>query len=183
MKIKSQKKSKLGFTLIELVLYASLVSLLVLGVSSFWSVIKQLGLKDKAISAVEEQGAFISDVISQRIREAKKVCIPSSSGTENSGDTLDLDTNCISHTANEIEFAMEAGDTGKLVMTEGGTDEYLLTDERVNISSIAFTKAKDPLGGTASVNFTFTIEARSYSATSEYRYVKTFSGGGTLRLE
>ncbi|MES2023087.1 MAG: prepilin-type N-terminal cleavage/methylation domain-containing protein [Patescibacteria group bacterium] len=183
MKIKMLNKiinKKSGFTLIELVLYVSLVSVLVLGVASFWNVIRSIGLKNKSVSAVEEQGAFVSDIMNERIRQATHVCTPTSAG--DTAHTLDLDTNCTVHTGSEVSLALDIH--GILILTEGGQD-YSLTDERVSMpsSSINFTKAQDTVhGGAESVNYTFVMQSKDYSSSSPFSYEKTFSGGGVLRV-
>jgi len=173
-----QKKNK-AFTLIELILYLSLVSVLVIGVTSFFSIIKDTSIKEKSISTVEEEGAFSADILSQKIREARNVCIPTTSGTSGQTLMLDMDTNCNSHTANRVRFALDG--SGILQITEGAGSPVNLTDDRVLLSSLIFVKAEDPLGGSPSINYTFIMQAKSYSGTSEYYYSKTFSGGGTLR--
>ncbi len=104
--------------------------------------------------------------------------MPSSSG--DSASTLDLDTSCTVHTSNRVQLGLTGG---ILEIIEGVNSPIALTDTRTYISSITFTKAKDPLGGTASVNYTFTMQSKSYSSTQEFGYQKTFLGGGTLRVE
>ncbi len=177
--MRKQNKNKNGFTLIELALYVSLVSLLTLGISSFFSIIKQVEIKNKSISAVEEQGAFVADILSEKIRQAKGVCVPVSSGISGSTDNLDLDSDCISYTSDRVRFALDGNDL--LQITEGSGSPVLLVDSRVYISSLSFIKAQDPLGGPPSVNYTFTMQARSHLPNSEFRYSKDFSGGGTIR--
>lgn len=172
-----KQSSQFGFTLIELILYISLASVLLIGVTSFFSVIKQIDLKNQAVSAVEEQGAFAADLISQRIRDASLVCTPAASA---SGATLDLDSNCSVHTGNEVSFSVNGG--GQLTVNEAGATGVLLTDTRTYISSITFTNTTDPTSGPANVTFSFTIQAKSYGPTSEYYYSKTFTGGGTVRV-
>ncbi|MCE9585499.1 prepilin-type N-terminal cleavage/methylation domain-containing protein [Candidatus Nomurabacteria bacterium] len=176
------KKNKKGFTLIELVLYASLVSLLVLGVSSFWSIVKQFNLKNKSMTAVEDQGAFVADFISEHIRNAGEVCLPLTSGISGRGAVLIIDDNCSPNTSAQTRFAVS---NGILSVKEGSSSpvETNLTDSRVYVSNLDFVKAKDPSGGPSSVNYSFVIQSKSYSNTTAYSYQKTFSGGATLRVQ
>ncbi len=168
--IYSSRKKTSGFTIIELVLYATLVALLSLGIASFWDITKQAGLKDKSISIVEEEGVFAADVIGEHIRTARRICIPSGSGSTES--TLDLDSNCTVHTGNHIVFTLSGG---RLIMTENGSD-IPLTDARAYISSITFANA-----GGSSIDYSFTMESKNYSSTDSFGYSKIFSGGGTIR--
>ncbi len=170
MRKKITRNNNAGFTLIELMLYASLVALLTLGIASFWDITVQAGLKDKSISAVEEEGGFAAQVIADKIQSARGICSPDSSGEDLS--TLTLDSNCAVHTDEYVFFSL---DNGKLTMSLGGDDIYL-TDARVYISSIHFINT-----GGVSIEYSFTLESESYSADSSFGYSKTFSGGGTIR--
>lgn len=176
MRMNIHKNKNSGFTLIELILYASLVSLLVLGISSFWSIIKEVNLKNKSISAVEEQGAFVADVISQKIREAGNVCSPLPG---ESGEILDLDSDCDSHTEERVRILLVSG---RLFALQASLLS-MLSDTRVYIPSITFSNTTDLSGGPANVNYTVTLQSKNYSANSEYSYSKTFSGGGTIRVD
>lgn len=181
----TNKKNGAGFTLIELILYISVASLVILGVSAFFSVEKKIEVKNKSISAVEEEGAAVADIISQKLSEAAGVCTPATSGEQS--DSLVLDSDCVSHTSDEVTFSLD--DNNQLLMSQGGGasiseragEGIALTDSRVSIRSISFTNTTDTEGGPAEVDFTFEMRSKSYSSTEEYSYSKPFSGGATIK--
>src|SRR4051812_761321 len=65
-----------AFTLIELLLYIAVTSVIMFGVSSFLIVSLQSRVKNQTIAEVEQQGAEVMAVVTQSARNAKTVTAP-----------------------------------------------------------------------------------------------------------
>ena len=76
-----KKKKKAGFTLIEILLYISLVSIVVFGISNFFVLIQRVKVKNQIIATVNSEGTFVSDFLSRAIRESTGVVFPPPGGS------------------------------------------------------------------------------------------------------
>ncbi|MBT6067808.1 prepilin-type N-terminal cleavage/methylation domain-containing protein, partial [bacterium] len=85
MKIFSNKK---GFTLVELILYVAIGSIILLIITSFFQTNLSSRAKVKSITEVDQQGAYLMQTITQTIVNAEAINSPSI-GT--SATTLSLD--------------------------------------------------------------------------------------------
>ncbi len=178
-------KNKRGFTLMEMIFYVSLTSLIVLSMSSFFQLIQQIKVKNQAISVVEEQGTFVANKINETIRNARNnistmiICTPESL-TPSDELYLDTDGNCGNNTADQIKFSVDSG-TGIISITQGA-DTYDLTDVRVLVGYADNSSNYFEYGGGDSVDYSFKLSAKSYGSTWEYQYSKDFSGAATIRI-
>ena len=120
-------KKNEGLTLIELLLYLSLVIIIVLTISSFFIVVQKNKVKNEAISTVEDQGKFAMGVVSEAIHRAVRVVEPSLGDLTNS-----LILSMSDPTKDPTIFSVD--NDGILNMTEGSNSPIPLTDERVLIS-------------------------------------------------
>lgn len=77
------KANQNGYTLIELLLYISIVSSLLISVSLFFATTADSRIKNQSISEVNKQGELAMDIITQTIRNADSITSPiaSASGT------------------------------------------------------------------------------------------------------
>ena len=69
-------KANKAFTLIELIIYISLVSLMLLGIASFTKMTLQTRARNQVIAEVEQQGVQVMQILSQTIRNAESILFP-----------------------------------------------------------------------------------------------------------
>lgn len=157
-----------GFTLLELLLYVSVASILLVGVVSFLIVLQTARVKQTTISEVEQQGQQVMEYITQTIRNAEGVTSPTA-GTDDSALTLDV----VAAASDPTVIALSGG---RLQVSEGAapTTSYL-TSDHVTISDLTFSNSA--ISGTRdSITVSFTLSYLNLAGTQEYTYEATFSG-------
>ncbi len=160
-----------GFTLIEMVLYATIASLVIAGVSMFLATVLQSRARSTAISEVEGQGIQVMQLITQNIRNASTTSTPSAGSTAAS---LSL-TMLSGYTP--VVFSLA---TGTLQVKEGANAAVSITNTDVTASNLSFTN----LGlssTTGSVQVKFTLTLNNFSPTNGSSYSKTFIDSATVR--
>lgn len=161
-----------GFTLVETLLYVSIVSVMLLVMSAFLFLILQSRTKFQTISEVDQNGIQVMQIISQTIRNAKQINIPAQGAT---GATLSL----------EVENAEKTptvfNSSGANIQIKEGTGATIpLTSSKVSVSGLEFyniSKANTP----GIIRFSFTLSHLNPSGRQEYDYSKTFYGSAALR--
>jgi prepilin-type N-terminal cleavage/methylation domain-containing protein len=176
MKVTSYKlqvtNCRRGFTLIEMILYISILSVMILALTSFLYLSYTSRIKATVIAEVEQQGNQTMSLMSQNIRNSSLITIPTAGG---SGSSLTLTeyTGALSPTV--------INQTGnKLQITEGANAAVDLTSNRVVVSGLTFqnlSRASTP--GTVRIQFTLTH--LNPDNRGEYVYSKTFVTSATLR--
>lgn len=157
------KKIARGFTLIEMLLYIVIVATVLLGVFAFLNVLVRSRVKITTAMEVEQQGVFISEILSQDIRNAISVDNVSSNGLSVTG------------TSGTISIGFE---DGKIVRSDNsGTAS--LTSGRVIASEFSITNLAS--AGSPSVQISFTLSNTNLSHRTEYDYSRAFTTTATLR--
>lgn len=161
-----------GFTLVELLLYISISTTVLLAGSLYMSTLLAARVKNQAIHEVEQQGLYAMNMISGSARNAELISSPSS-GVSAGLLTLDVIT-----AANDPTVYNLAG--GKLTVKEGSAAAIPLTNDRVIMSGLSFQNLS--AGGTpGTIRIRFTLSHTNPSNRQEYVYTKTFYGGTSLR--
>ncbi len=167
-----QLNIKKGFTLVELLLYIAISSVILLVTTSFLSALLESRVKNQTILEVESQGAQVMQMINQTLRNSATINSPA---TSTSAATLSVDT--YTATNNPTVFDISAG----VIRIKEGTGVVVpLTNSRVTVSALTFqnlSRASTP----GTVRATFTITYINSSGRNEYNFTKTFTGSGTLR--
>ncbi len=150
---KNQKKSVVqrGFTLVELLLYVSIIGAIVLSVAGFLSLLMQSRVKNQTISEVEQQGIQVMQIITQTGRNA---------GSINFTTAFDL--------------------SGGVIRINDGSGPVALTNSRVTASGLTFQNLSRA-GTPGTIRIQFTLTHINPSGRNEYDYNKTFYGTATLR--
>lgn len=155
-----------GFTLIELLLYISLMGILVLAASSFVTMTFSAKVKNKTISEVEQQGEYISYLISQSIKNSSGLNSPN---TGASASSLSLASSDITH--NPIVFSLAGGN---IVLSYAGGANINLNNNLVAASNLIFYNLSYP-GTDGNIKAQFTLSASDPYGRSEYIYSKNFN--------
>ena len=171
-KLKLQKNRK-GFTLVETLLYVSIVSIMLLVMSAFLFLILQSRTKYQTISEVDQEGIQVVQIITQTIRNSKKINVPAVGA---SGATLSVDM-------------LDAGKT-PTVFNSAGTNMQIkegtgvitpLTASKITVSGLSFSNVS-MVNTPGVVKFQFTLTYVNLSGRNEYDYSKTFYGTASLRF-
>ena len=163
---------KKGFTLVEVLLYLAILSIVVLAFSSFLFLSYTSRIRASVISEVEQQGDQTMTLITQNIRNAANVSSPLSGSTSNSL-TLTQYTAGVSPTVFD-----QLGNTMRI--TEGAGSAINITSNRVNVTNFSFQNLSRP-STPGNIQIKFTLTYASSSNRNEYSYSKTFISTASLR--
>lgn len=167
-----QLQTNKGFTLVELLLYVSIVSIMILTVSAFLPLFMQSRVKNQTISDVEQQGTALMQIITQTTRNAQSITSPTT-GTSASSATFDVVTAGVDPTIFDLSG-------GAIRITEGAGSPVSLTNSRVTASGLTFQNlSRTSTPGIIRVQFTLT--GVNPEGRQEYNYSKTFYGSASLR--
>jgi Tfp pilus assembly protein PilW len=155
-----------GFTLVELLLYVALTTIMVATISTFLFLMLQVRVKSQVINEVEQQGQQAMQRITQVIRNATDITVPTQGA---SGSSATLVVTPAGNSPTVFDFS-----AGALRITEGAGSPVVLTNARVAASALTFTNVSR---STAShdLRVQFTLTAVNNSGRNEYDYAKTFT--------
>ncbi len=168
-KLLSQK----GFTLVELVLYVSICSILLLTISSFLTFLLGARVRSQAITEVNQQGFQVMSLITQTIRNGRSIQVPNI-GTSSS--TLSITTG--NALLNPTIFNLSST---TMQIKEGSKIAFPLTNSRVQISSLTFENISSGSSTEKIIRVSYTIDYINQGGRSEYSFTKSFNGSATLR--
>lgn len=161
-----------GFTLVELLLYVSIASVMLLVISVFLSTLLESRIKNQTIAEVEGQGIQVMQMITQTARNAEAITSPAL-GASASSLTLDVITAGSDPTIFDLA-------SGVIRIKEGAGSAVALTNSRVTASALTFQNfSRTSTPGTIRIMFTLTYV--NSSGRNEYTYSKTFYGSASLR--
>lgn len=174
MKTQKIKFNNSGFTLIELIFYIALFSVFFVSLFLVLNIFYENKTKNSTIIEVEQQGLFISQTISQEIRNAQSIISPTI------GDnSLSLSLEAYENFRNPIVFSLLSE---AILLSENGVDIDNLNSSRVIISDLIFIN-NSIVGDIQSINFSFTISYKNNSGKKEYDYSKDFFASVSLNLK
>jgi len=161
-----------GFTLIELILYVAIASILLTVISLFLSTVIKSRLKQQSMTEVESQGLQIMEQITRTIRSAETINSPTSG---NNSNTLSLGMSNGSQNPTVFESS-----GSQIQITEGTGSPIALSNGRVNISNLDFknlSRADTP----GLIQVEFDLDHVNNSGRNEYTFSKSFSTSSSLR--
>ncbi len=165
-------KSFKGFTLVELVLYVSISSILLLTISVFLGTLIESRIKNNTLAEVDQQGVQAMQILTRTLRNAEGIITPTV-GNTSSSLTLDVFTSVDDSTVFDLLG-------GQLRITEGSGDAVPLTNTSVVVSDLIFENlSKDNTSGVVRVEFTLTYD--NSLGRSEYNFSKSFFTSASLR--
>ncbi len=166
------RRKNRGFTLVELLLYGGLLSILIFSTTIFLTLILQTRTKNQVITEVEQQGALVLVRLMQVVRNSVLINTPA---TGASGSSLSV--SMPQAALNPTVFALSSG---VITMTQGASSAVSLTNNLVSVTGLTFSnvsRASTP--GTARVQFT--VSYINNSGRNEFDYSKTFDSDVSLR--
>jgi type II secretory pathway pseudopilin PulG len=151
---KKKTQNQKGFTLIELVLYAGILSILVGVMSALFGSIVEVQMESEATSAVDQDGRYILSKMlydMKSINENDVIVVPVNPG--DSGSTLQVQISAINYT-----YSIDAN--SNLVVTNTTTGESnVLNSYNTSVSGLTFQRLGAG-GANDTVRVSFTIQSR-----------------------
>jgi Tfp pilus assembly protein PilW len=165
-------RTKKGFTLVELLLYVALTTIMVGTTSVFLFITLQVRVKNQVITEVEQQGQQAMQRITQVIRNATDITTPAQ-GVSGASATLVVVPAGNSPTIFDLS-------AGALRIKEGAGAAVVLTNARVTASALNFTNLSRS-ASSHDIRVQFTLTAVNSSGRSEYDFTKTFTTTAHVR--
>lgn len=148
-------KKKQGFTLIELILYIAIITIVMSALIPFaWSIIEG-GVKSGIEQEVSSQARYVSERIKYEIRNANSI---------NSISTLSIDLNTKTNATTVIDLA---GGKVRIKYGAGGTPVNLNSND-TNITSLTFTDYRSADTKTKHIQFSFIVDDNYVGTRQEY---------------
>ncbi|HSX07439.1 MAG TPA: type II secretion system protein [Candidatus Saccharimonadales bacterium] len=161
----SKTAAQRGYTLLELLLYMAIISILLAATTAFLGVTVDARVKNQTVAEVNDQGVAVMDYIMQTIRNASSITAPAAAASSTSL-TLVVPTGSLSPTV----FSL-SGTT--LQVKEGAAAAVSLTNSKVQVTSLTFTNLTRS-GTSGAVQVSFVMSRTNPNAHNEYDYQKTF---------
>ena len=161
-------KNGAGFTLIELILYVSILTIMLSAIIPFaWDVIGS-SAKSATQQEVNTQARYVSERIKYEIRRASEI-------TAVTPTSLNL-TNFSPDTTTVIDILYE-----KIRINKNGGGEINLNSDNTTISSLTFTDYRSADSKTKNIQFTFTLNSLFGSAGQKYTATTTIESDAEMR--
>lgn len=169
--------NKSGLTLIELLLYIAIFSIIITAVVSVGISATAQRVRNNAVAEVDYQGEAVMSYITQTIRNSQTLNSPT---PNNASENISINT--INSANNPTVFdSVSDGARQRIRVREGSpTVDNYLTNNRVTVTNISFVNSTVN-GGRDSIRIQYTLQYYNSSGRAELNYQKTFYGGVTLR--
>lgn len=167
------QKNKKGFTIVELLLYIGIVSVIVFSLSIFVTLVISVRTKNQTVLLVEQEGAAIMQNITQTIRNSSAINQPLAGAT---GATLSLEE--LNSSLNPTVFDLS---NGALRIKEGTSQPIDLSSSMVTVSGLSFSNLTRT-GTFGTVRVQFTISRNNPNNRNEYDYSQIFYGTASIRF-
>jgi len=162
-----------GFTLLELLLYVSIMSIVMLATVTFFGTIITSRVRNQSIAEVNDQGAQAMDLMLQTIRTATSITTPAAAG---SGSSLTV----VVPTSSQSPTIFNLSGTA-LQIKQGAAAAVSTTSNKVQITSITF-KNLTRSGTTGIVQVSFVMKHYNPDNHNEYDFQRTFTGSAEMGL-
>ena len=168
------EKDDAGTTLVEVLLYIALVSVIVLAVTSLLSVVYSTKKRAIVLNEVDQQGNLAMSYVLQTIRNARTTTSPTAGA---SASSLQIEVYDVNKTPTIFRL-----NGGTLEVSEKGNASSL-SSTSVIVSNLTFRNLTSSTGssddGTIRVEFTMTY--RATDGRRESTYSRTFYGSADVR--
>ncbi len=166
-------KSLKGLSLIEMLLYVAISSIILLSLSLFLTFILGQRVKNQSIADVNQQGLQVMQLITQTIRNARSIDFPSI-GATSSSLSMTMSDPLLSPTIFDI--------VGGVVRIKEGSNAIIpLTNSHVSVSSLLFQNISSTSSVDRIIRMSFTIDHININGRNENSFSKSFTGSATLR--
>lgn len=171
--MKLHPQSIKGFSLVEMILYVAISSVILLSLSMLLSFLLSSRIKNQSIADVNQQGLQVMQLVTQTIRSAKSVDFPSIGATSTSL-SLTMPDPLLSPTIFDVS-------NGVVRIKEGSGEAIPLTNSHVTVSPYVFQNISGASSTDRIIRLSFTIDYNNPSGRNESSFTKSFTGSATLR--
>lgn len=163
-----KKLKQKGFTLVELLLYMGIFSILLAVTLQMFGSVFETQLESQATSSVDVDGKFILNRLSYDVGRAENIVLPASNGATSSAMTIVVNSQ-------NLTYSLDNNDLNLTNSALGTTDK--LNSNETTVSELLFTRLEGASGGKdlIQVSFKLTSEAIQRSG-KEIRVFKTTGG-------
>ncbi|NTU69564.1 hypothetical protein HGB13_01885 [bacterium] len=161
-----------GSSLLEALLYIALLSMIIVSIGTFYSLMIRERVRNNTISEVEQQGQFIIDNITQSIRNAQSISSPAPQASASSL-TLIMQDAGVSPTI----FSLASGN---LSIQEGLASAINLNGTNLEVTSLGFTNMTRS-GTAGNIKIDLTLRYKNPGSRYEYTYTKIFNTSASIR--
>jgi Tfp pilus assembly protein PilW len=170
-RIKTQYKSRKGFTLFEVMLYIG-ISVILLGViTTFVSAMFQVRTKVEVMNEISQQGAFAIEKMNYALSNA--VTISSITNSPTPQITFTVQDTAKSPTRILLN-------NGIIQLQEGTSPSIPLSGMPLKASNLVFTQSSGGSSAT-SIQYSFSLQHQNQSIRKEFSHTESFSGMVNLR--
>ncbi|MDO8556924.1 MAG: type II secretion system protein [Candidatus Jorgensenbacteria bacterium] len=155
--ILARLKARGGFTLVEILIYATIFSVSAVFLVNILAAITNIQLRQASVNEVNQQLSFVSEMIKRSVRESS--AISNTAGTASSSISLLMASSSLSPTVFYTNLSV-------LYMQEGTSTAVALTNDKVAVNNFSATKYENP-GGTAVVQVDLTLDYNTSSTQSK----------------
>ena len=170
----NQKNS--GYTIIEMLLYIAIFSLIIGSRLSVEMSIANQRIQNQVTQEVDNQGNMAINNITQNLRNASTINTPTPTNTSAS---LSYNTATASFNPSIYDSIADQG-VNKLRFRAGSNPAEYLTSSRVTMSNLSFSN-RAIVGGRDSIYISFTLTYHNPANKPQLIYQKNFYGVTTLR--
>jgi len=159
--IKERKEKITGFTLIEVIIYLALFSIIIGGaMAGVYQLIQSSDANAQKI-IVEQEGNFLLRKIDWALSNVASVSVPSEGA---SGQTLKIDK--VNYTQNPIEFNLAGSN---LELKKGGGSAVALNSSYTVLSDLLFEHLPPSGAKPAAIKTSFKLNGQSFTTTKYFR--------------
>lgn len=163
------RKTFEGFTLIELILYMAIVSVVTTSLISFgWNIINN-GIKSTVDEEVYSNGRYIAEKIKYEIRNASGI---------NTVNTTSISLSESNPADNPTVINLSSS---RVTIKKGAAAAVSLNSNDTAISNLVFTNYSSLDNKTKNIQFSFTIFYKANSVRGDYQSSANFEGDGEVR--
>ncbi len=165
----SSKENSSGFTIIELLIYMGIFSILLVITLQMFGAIFDAQLESQVTSSVSSDSKFIMGRFTRDLNKASSITTPALPGTSSATLTLVVDSQSLTYSSSS---------SGNLILENisAGTSDQLNSND-TKVSNVSFLRLDG--GGKDVVQITFTLT--SETTRSKGKEVKTFQTSAGLR--
>lgn len=158
-----------GFTLIELIIYVSIMTVIITAVIPFSRDMILNGAKSSVQEEVYGSGRYIAERIKSEIRNAKGI-------NSVSGSTLSLQDFVAANDPTVIDLS-----AGKVRIKQGAGSAINLNSNDTNVTSLTFTNNSSLDNKTKNISYSISLQSTSASTRQEYQADINVSGSAEIR--
>lgn len=156
-----------GFTLIEVLLAVSVLSLIVFTIMTMIPNSIQANAKTEAINLVAREGQYLTSQIHEIVTSAEEITQPSVSTTDTVLEVVMGDTN------RDPSLVEQSG--GQLLLTEGVSAAVSMHSSDIIVSGFQVTH-NELADGQSLITYVFTLSVNNIGGLPEYSYTQDFGG-------